>query len=144
MSTNWENILAAFSVSEDPKQIALIENIIDKTKSGKITWEKTTSTLVANVPGMQLSFVVASSPATYLSVLGGGSGYWELFSIRNQQGSEIMKVEQPIVNYWAATPPPAPPPRSKLLQAVDTLYSIAYTKGQVSEIDKAIHVIKNL
>lgn len=144
MSTDWAKILVAFA-GDDPKQIELIENITEKTKSGKIAWEKTPSTLVANVPGMQLSFV-RSSPS-YLTALGGG-GEWDLFSIRTQQGSEIMKVEQPLLPFWAATPPSeppfAPPARSRLLQAVDALYLVADTKGQVNQIDNAIHVIKNL
>jgi hypothetical protein len=146
MSTDWASVLAAFSVGDDPKKLELIENIVAKTELGKIPWEKTPSTLVANVPGMQLSFVRSSASAW--SILGGSSSGWDIFSIRNQQGSEIMKLEQPLANFWAMTPPnappPAPPPRSKLLQAVDTLYAIAETKGQVGEIDKAINVIKSL
>jgi hypothetical protein len=140
MSSDWVKLLGAVW-GDDPKQIELIENITEKTKSGKIIWEKTPGTLVANVPGMQLSFV----PATSFAAILGGGGAWDIFSIRNLQGSEIMKVEQSVGNiFLTPAPSPAPSPRSKLLQAVDALYSVAEAKGQVSELDKAIHVIKNL
>jgi hypothetical protein len=36
-----------------------------------------------------------------------------------------------------------PTPRSKLLEAVDALYSVANSRGK-SDIDKALNVIKNL
>jgi hypothetical protein len=141
MSTDWGNFASAIlGGAGDSKQIELVENVIEKTRLGKITWAKTGSTLVANVPGMQLSFVRSSSP--YASILAGG-GAWDVFSIRSQQGSEIMKVEQSATLFWAATPPTAPPPRGKLLETVDRLYSIADAKGQ-GDIDNAINTIKNL
>jgi hypothetical protein len=42
-----------------------------------------------------------------------------------------------------AAPTSTPPPRSKLLEAVDALYSVANSRGQ-GDIDKALNVIKNL
>jgi hypothetical protein len=141
MSGDAGNIFDAFSNYEDPKEIALVESIIEKTKSGRIAWERTSSSsLVANVPGMQINFV--RSPSVLLGRLLGGSG-WEMFTIRSQQGAELVKVQQPSIFMYGTSPKAPPPPRSKLLQAVDTLYSIADTKGE-GDIDKAINVIKNL
>ena len=128
---------------DNPKEVELVQTIIEKTRAGKITWERTPSSLVANVPGMQLSFVRASSQYSQLaSILGVGSE-WDIFSIRSHHGGEIMKVEQPAPSLLLGTPPSAPPPRSKLVQAVDELYSVANVKGQ-GDVDKAINVIKNL
>jgi hypothetical protein len=147
MSSNVDDIFRALIGSyEDPKQIELVNSITEKTKAGKIVWAKTPSSLVANVPGMQMSFVRSAPPMNAaLASLGVGSG-WEIFSIRSPHGAEIMKAEQPAK--WLVAPPPGttastPPPRSKLVQAVDALYSIADVKGE-GDIDKAISVIKNL
>jgi hypothetical protein len=127
----------------DPKEIELVENIIEKTKSGKIAWQKSGSSLFANLPAMQLSFVRSNNALLdrMLDALG-GSG-WNMFSIRRTTDNfEILKVEQTLK---LLPPPPAPskPVRSKLLQKVDDLYALADAKGQ-GEIDKAIDAIKNL
>jgi hypothetical protein len=128
---------------EDTKQIELIQNVIEKTKLGKITWQKAANSLVANVPGMQLSFV-RSAANSWTAILGGGGG-WDIFSIRSQQGAEIIKVEQLVGNiFFPPTTTPVPTERSKLLQTVDTLYAVADAKVESGEIDKAINVIKNL
>jgi hypothetical protein len=129
---------------DDPKQIELVEKIAEKTRMGKIVWERGPSSLLATAPGMQLSFV-RSSPgieSAYLS-LGLGGGSWEMFSIRGQQGAEIMKVEQPSSLAYFQVPESTPPPRSKLIEAVDALYSVAASRGQ-GDIDKALNVIRNL
>jgi hypothetical protein len=145
MSSNSINRLLKYAGYDDPKEVALVENITEKTKSGKIVWEKTPSSLIATVPGMQISFVRAA-PSAWSSLMG-STGSWDMFSIRSQNGAEIMKVEQPPTT-WLIAPPPGtaestPPPRGKLAQAVDALYEIADTRGSC-DIDKAINVIKNL
>jgi hypothetical protein len=126
----------------DPKEIELVEKIAEKTRRGKIVWERTTSSLVATAPGMQMSFVRSGLESALLS-LGLAGGSWEIFSIRSQQGAEIMKVEQPSNLAYFGVPSSTPPPRSKLLEAVDELYSTANSRGQ-GDIDKALDVIKNL
>jgi hypothetical protein len=128
---------------DDPKEIELVEKIAEKTRMGKIVWERTSSSLVATAPGMRMSFVRSSSGIEMaLQSLGIGSS-WEMFSIRSQQGVEIMKVEQPSSMAYFGVPTLTPPPRGKLLEAVDALYSTANSKGQ-GDIDKALNVIKNL
>jgi hypothetical protein len=140
MSTGLGGISNEYLGYDDPKEIELVEKIADKTRMGKIVWQRTVSSLVATAPGMQLSFVRSSS--SYLESMFLGGGGWEIFSIRSQQGAEIMKVEQPSLPTFGL-PSSAPPPRSKLLEAVDSLYSVAATRGQ-GDIDKALNVIKNL
>ncbi|MGB8916236.1 MAG: hypothetical protein WCC89_05220 [Candidatus Sulfotelmatobacter sp.] len=131
-------------IHDDPKQVELVEKIAEKTRMGKIVWERGPSSLVATAPGMQLSFV-RSSPGieSALLSLGLGGGSWEMFSIRSQQGAEIMKVEQPSSLAYFGVPGSAPPSRGKLLEAVDALYSTANSRGH-GDIDKALNVIKNL
>ncbi len=129
---------------DDPKEIELVEKIAEKTRMGKIVWERTPSSLVATAPGMQISFVRASSALdAALQSLGVSGGGWEIFSIRSQQGTEIMKVEQPSSLPYFGMTTSTPPPRSKLLEAVDALYSLAASRGQ-GDIDKALNVIRNL
>ncbi len=137
MSTDLGGVFKEFIGYDDPKEIELVEKIAEKTRMGKIVWNGTASSLVATAPGMQMSFVRSSSWRE--SILGGG---WEIFSIRSQQGTEIMKVEQPSQQTFGL-PASTQPPRSKLLEAVDALYSVANSRGQ-GDIDKALNVIKNL
>jgi hypothetical protein len=125
---------------DDPKEIELVEKIAEKTRMGKIVWQRTASSLVATAPGMRLSFVRSSSSYLESTFLGGGG--WEIFSIRSQQGEEILKVEQPSLPAFGL-PASTPPPRSKLLEAVDALYMVAASRGH-GDIDKALSVINNL
>ena len=135
MSTDLGGVFKEFIGYDDPKEIELVEKIAEKTRMGKIVWNGTASSLVATAPGMQMSFVRSSSP------LGNILGGWEIFSIRSQQGAEIMKVEHP--SSGVLVPTPLRLPRGKLLEAVDGLYSVANSRGQ-GDIDKALNVIKNL
>lgn len=142
------NIFDPFMIYEDPKEIELVQNITEKTRSGRIVWQRSSpSSLVATVPGMQISFVRSGSFSPFSTLLGGPG--WEVFSIRNLQGNEIVKLQQPSTIIFSVAPasgsafPPVPPPRTKLQQAVDELYSVADTKGE-GDIDKAIKVVKNL
>ncbi len=128
---------------DDPKEIELVEKIAEKTRMGRIVWERTPSSLVATAPGMQMSFVRSSSGIESALFSLGLGGWWEIFSIRSQQGAEIMKVEQPSSGVLMRPPTSTPPPRSKLVEAVDALYAVAAIRGQ-ADIDKALDVIKNL
>jgi hypothetical protein len=146
MSDDFDKLVASWSpIYEDPKQIELVESITEKTRLGKIVWQSSPSSLVAVVPPMQMNFVRSTTVNALANRLLGG-GTWDIFSIRRQDGTEILKVEQPS-NLWAVprggASPPEPVTRSKLIQAVDSLYSIAASKGQ-GDIDNAINVIKNL
>ncbi|SRR6266851_6129972 len=88
MSSNLGGLFKEFSGYDDPKEIELVEKIAEKTRMGKIIWERTASSLVATAPGMQISFVRSSSPLEGMYGLGVGAGGWEIFSIRSQQGGD--------------------------------------------------------
>lgn len=145
MSTDLGGVFKEFLGYDDPKELELVGEIAEKTRTGKIVWQRTPSSLVATAPGVQMSFVRSSSSpfdTAYGLGLGAGTG-WEIFSIRSQHGAEIMKVEQPSSSVIFGAPASTPSARSKLLEAVDALYSTANSKGQ-GDIDKALKVIKNL
>jgi len=55
----------------------------------------------------------------------------------------LSEVNRAPISIFPNPPLSAPSTRSKLLEAVDALYSIANSRGQ-GDIDKALHVIKNL
>jgi hypothetical protein len=143
MSTDLGGVFKEFVGYDDPKEIELVEKIAEKTRMGKIVWQRASSSLVATAPGMQLSFVRSSVPIEGMHALKVLAGGWEIFSIRSESGAEIMKVEQPSNLAYFGIPESTPPPRSKLLEAVDALYSAASSRGQ-GTIDKALEVIKNL
>jgi hypothetical protein len=151
MSTDFGAVFKTLSGYEDPKEIELVENVIAKTKAGKIIWQRQSSSLFATVGALQMNFVHSSTSNALAARLLGVGGSWDIFSIRRQNGTEILKVAQPQTGMLAGlgappTPPGSqvpPPSRSKLLQAVDTLYEIASSRGQ-GDIDNAIDVIKNL
>jgi hypothetical protein len=145
MSTGLgNNALRRYLEYDDPKEVELVEKIAEKTRIGKINWESTASSLVATAPGMQISFVRPSSPLESAAGVLLGVGLWEIFSIRSQQGAEILKVEQPSsLPYFGVPAPSTLLPRSKLIEAVDALYSVAASRGH-ADIDKALNVIKNL
>lgn len=136
MSSNLRNLFGEAPSYDDPKEVELVEKIAEKTRAGKIVWERTPSSLVGTAPGMQISFVRSSAWDSLNTIVG---SWWEIFSIRSQQGAEIMKVEQPPT---FGIPSPIPP-RGKLLEAVDTLYSLAASRGH-GDIDRALNVINNL
>jgi hypothetical protein len=141
MSTDLSGFSNTSRSYEDPKEVELVEKIAEKTRTGKIVWERTPSSLVATAPGMQMSFVRSSVANSFARLIVGG-GEWEIFSIRSQQGAEILKVEQSPTDI-IANPISSAPERSKLLEAVDALYSVAASRGQ-GDIDKALNVINNL
>jgi hypothetical protein len=142
MSIGLGGVFKEFLGCDDPKEIELVEKIAEKTRMGKIAWKRMPSSLVATAPGMHMSFVRSFlAPDTFDPL--SGRAWWEIFSIRSQQGEEILKVEQPSNLPYFGVPTPSQPPRSKLLEAVDALYSVASSRAQ-GDIDKALNVIDNL
>jgi hypothetical protein len=141
MSSEFHRLEALRQLApDDAKEIELVEKIAEKTRMGKLVWERTPSSLVAAAPGMQMSFV-RSSPWGALEAIAGG--WWEIFSIRSQQGAEIVKVEQPPSLAYFGLSESTPLQRSKLLDSVDALYLVANSRGQ-GDIDKALNVINSL
>jgi hypothetical protein len=114
---------------DDAKEIELVDKIAEKTRMGKIVWERgPSSPVAATAPGMQLSFVRTSPGIESVLFSLGLGGLWEIFSIRSQQGAEIMKLEQSSGGVLFGSPGPMPS-RNKLLEAVDALYLVAASRG---------------
>jgi hypothetical protein len=113
-----------------------VEGIISKTREGKIKWEGSPSTLIAIVPGLQLTFVRSSNALA--GILGTLQGInWDRFSVRLTTGEELVLVDKP------KDITTLPPGERKIIEAVQRLYSAAQTTGS-SSLDKAIDVIDKL
>ncbi len=122
------------------KSIELVKKITEKTQSGKITWQKTPNGLFAGITGLRLNIVEASS---------GYPPRWLLFSVRDDKGTEILKVENPesavipIPSTLGATIQALGLGANPVLRAVNELYLVvrAAAKG---EIEKAIDLIDKI
>jgi hypothetical protein len=141
MSENSGGVSREFLGFEDLKETELVESIAEKSESGKIVWKRAPSSLTATAPGIQMSFVLSSSPFALDPV--GGRVWWEKFSIHNGQGAEIMKVEQPSSLDYLTAPASTQPPGSNLTAAVGALYAIAARRAE-GAIDEALGVIEDL
>ena len=48
---------ALFGQSEDPREVELVQNLIEKTRQGKIPWNRQTNALIATIPNsFQINF----------------------------------------------------------------------------------------
>ena len=64
-----------------------MKKIADKTREGKIVWQKTANGAVAHVPGaLRMNFVEAPSSGLFMN-------RWVIFAVRDEVGSELLKVE---------------------------------------------------
>ena len=127
--------LAFFGESaEDPLRVALVKELTEKTKQGKVRWVNKQNAITATLPGgLEVNFVVQSSLL--------GSNSWQLFTLRDFGGNELIRAT-PSRTFPFITPPPAPIPTS-LEQAIDELW--ATVRGSASaDLDRAISTIKNL
>ena len=114
------------------KEIELIEKIAAKTLQGKIPWKVGTTALTASVGNkLEISFVRDSPLVPFLGKQG-----WALFSVRDKQGSEILKISGTAFSPLAVLGGVA----QELTAAVDKLYAAVITSYR-SEIDKAMDIV---
>lgn len=130
--------LAAFAgLGEDPRKIALVKELTEKTKQGKIRWVTKQNAITTTLPrGLEVHFV------TQASLVGGK--YWQLFTLRDAGGNELIKTSPPALLPFLLSPtsPVATGP-SSLDQAVDELFA-AVNRSASDDLDQAISTIKNL
>jgi hypothetical protein len=117
--------------ADESRQVDLIQNLVVKTKEGKIPWAKQGTALTTAVPGgLQVNFVL--SPNLF------GLAAWQLLTVRDQN-NELMRVTNPsnvltILAGKAVSP---------VVAAADDLFNVVY--GAVGDdLDRAIKVIKKL
>jgi hypothetical protein len=129
MSTRLNNLLG---LPDDSREIELTRSLLEKTRQGKIPWIKQGNALTATIPsGFQTNFVL--SPPSLL----GSSSLWELFTVRDRNGNELVRVSN------AALAPVFGGASSPLVSAANELFRAVY--GAVGDdLDRAINAIKKL
>jgi hypothetical protein len=125
----------------DPRARRLVQAITAKTRERKIVWSKTSTVLLAAAPGgMQLSFVFNPSMLSFVSGID-----WELFTIRDSSGNEILKVQNEKPPILPLTPAQVPGASTKepVVDAVDELFRTVGERAK-DDIDKAIDLIDKM
>jgi hypothetical protein len=136
------------------KKILLVSKITEKTREGKINWQKAPNGFAAYVPGiLKVSFVDAPMRNFLMNLT-----RWVIFAVRDEVGTELLKVE----NQTSAVPVPSSPdpsgltplpPRPSLLtvlagdpltNAVSELYFLVANQVGTGGVDKAIDQLEKL
>lgn|SRR5690348_4709653 len=135
MST-LNNLAAWGQFGEDPRKIALVKELTEKTKQGKVHWVNRHNAVTATLAGgLEVNFV--TSPR-----LGGGI-YWQLFTIRDSRGNELIKTSPSSLLPFLHPTAPIPGGAESLEQAVGELFS-EVNRSASDDLDRAISTIKNL
>ena len=84
------------------KRVLLVKKITEKTRERKIAWQKTPNGAAAYVPGaLRMNFVEAPWASLWTTPR------WVIFVVRDELGSELLKVEnQSITVPGSESPPP--------------------------------------
>jgi hypothetical protein len=138
------------SALQPNKKILLVQKITEKTHEGKINWQKTTNGFAAYVPGiLKMSFVDAPA-ISFLT----NTTRWVIFVVRDEVGTELLKVENQTSAILTSSGPPTPPaPRTSLLtmlagdpltNAVTELYSLVTRLVGTGGVDRAIDQLEKL
>jgi|SRR6185437_6596075 len=118
------------------KSISLVKKIAEKTKAGRITWKKSSTGFIASVRGgLELGFVPAG-------LLGFGGSVWGIFTVRDRDGNEILRVENPSssVTPLAFSSLGVLPTPDPLVSAVSELYN-QVGGAAATDIDRAITLV---
>lgn len=119
-----------FPQRNDPKFIDLINKITEKTRANKIRWQVTQTGVSATVSGkIQLGFVRSRG------LLGDS---WSLFTIRDENGNEILRVDN-ILSLATVIGADIPP----LEKAANALYTAIAQSGR-AELEKVIELIDKI
>jgi len=132
------NLAAWAAILEDPRKIALVNLLTEKTKEGKVPWVKKRNAVTSNLQGsLEVNFVMQAS-------LFGARPSWQLFTVRDARGNELLRVAPAPISIFALTNPlPVPGEGPSLTQAVDHLFE-AVSSFTGDDLDGAISTIKNL
>lgn len=130
MSTRLNNV---FAQPDDPRQVQLIESLVEKTRQGKIPWVKQANAFTAMIPGgFQINFVLGP-----MSIIASFAD-WQLLTVRDRSGSELVKVSN---SSFAILLTGAV--KSSLVQAADELFRLV-NGAAGDDLDQAINTIKRL
>jgi hypothetical protein len=126
-------------LAADQKQLELVHKLTEKTKQGKIAWERSTNSLSASVSGtMFLNFVLSPTYPV-------GIQCWDLFTVRDSTtGKELLKVqnweEVPLLGITAG---PEGSPPDQLGAAARELFAAAANSAR-GDIEHAIELVDRL
>jgi len=124
---------AMLGLIDDPRKTELVRSLIEKTRQGKIPWIKQANAITAALPGFQINFVVGIP-----FPLGPFTMTWELLTIRDKSGSELVRVSNTAGTFVVTSVA-----SSALLQAVNELFALL-TAAAGDDLDRAINTIKSL
>ena len=143
MSTNvgFGGFLNQFAGVQDPKQVELVRKITDRTRAGRIVWQTSSTDATASLGNkLFMTFVI------------GPYGNWSLFTVRDGDGHEFLKVDNMLFNKAAlsylasmsgrpqSVSLPETEESSALFDAVSELYLLV-DRGAKGDIDKAIALV---
>jgi hypothetical protein len=131
MSTGLEALIGGFP-QEDPRKIEFVRSLLTTTKAGKVSWVKKGNAYTALIPnGVTVNFVLSTA-------LFGMNPSWELFTVRDRAGNELIDVNSPglisVISKTAVGP---------LLEATNQLFAVV--SGATGDaLDQAIESLKKL
>jgi hypothetical protein len=85
MSQSTSEVLNYFLAPD--KKVALVKKITEKTREGKIVWQKAANGFAAYIPG-KLKLVFIEAPFSLIS-----TPRWVVFVVRDDADNEILKVD---------------------------------------------------
>jgi len=129
------NLAFLGGLGEDPRKLAFVKELAGKSQQGKVRWIIQQNAITATLPrGLEVNFV------TQASLVGGK--YWQLFTLRDAAGNELIRIAPPPLLPFLH-PSPIATGASPLAQAVDDLFATV-NKSAEDDLDRAISTIKNL
>jgi hypothetical protein len=119
---------------DDPREVELVQGLIDKTKQGRIPWARQATAYTASIPrGLEMNFVISPS-------LFSPAPSWELFTVRDANGIQLLRVPNPRGGSLMVT---SPNPENPVVTAADNLFRTV--RGALGDdLDRAIDTIKKL
>jgi hypothetical protein len=131
MSTPRENAFLEGS-SNDPREVLLVQGLLEKTREGKISWVKAADAITARIPnGFQINFVLSPT-----SIISSHSSTWQLLTVRDRAGSELLRVNNSAINFITGVAKGA-----ALMQLVNDLFRLV---NSGDDLERAIQTINKL
>jgi len=127
--TNPPNPLIKMIATPDPADVALLDKIMEKTKAGKLFWNRLRNGFVAQLPdAMKIEFVNS----------GFGAG-WSTFTVKTKEGT-VLHVENRGNLVFAVLAGSDPDPLSA---KVSILYSEVQKVGE-GAVERAIKILDRI
>jgi hypothetical protein len=120
-------------ISDDPRKTQFVLGLLAKTREGKISWAQKGNAFTATIPdGITVNLVFG------LSIFG-STRYWQLFTVRDKAGNELIQVKSSDSGIAMLTVPES----NSLIAATNQLFA-AVSEISGDELDRAIDSLKKL